>query len=221
MQDPVGRIHPGPSHALFVFSLKCLPCGLRPQPRPGAAVPPRPPRPHHRQSQVPTNCPCRLICVHGRTLTPSSAHSVALRPDSPSSGDAEPRATLLAAAPMVFSTAQCRDPDHRPRPAHRDSLSSGPLPLPHRLAPAWLVQRGLLLHLRPPHPGDPASRQGPMDPAEQTPGARDLSTQQPHGGEASSLSPPARDPPRAMGREWAEGTLTLPWEPGPGCRGRV
>ena len=135
MQDPVGRIHPGPSHALFVFSLKCLPCGLRPQPRPGAAVPPRPPRPHHRQSQVPTNRPCRLICVQGRTLTPTSAHSVALTPDSPSSGDAEPRTTLLAAAPMVFSTAQCRDPDHRPRPAHRDSLSSGPLPPPSQTGP--------------------------------------------------------------------------------------
>ena len=86
-------------------------------------------------------------------------------------------------------------------------------PLPHRLAPTWLVQQGLLLDLRPSPPGDPASRQGPVDPAEQTPGTRDLSAQQPHGGEASSLSPPPRDPPRAMGREWAEGTLTLSHSP--------
>lgn len=177
---------------------------------------------HHHQSQVPKKYPCHSIRVHGRTLTPSSAHSVVLRPESPSSGDAEPRTTLLAAAPMVFSTDQFRDPDHCPRPAHRDSLSSGPLPLPRRLAPTWLVQGSrLLLDLRPPPAGDPASRQVPMDPTEQTPGTRDLSAQQPHGGEASSLSPPPRDPQGRWEGSGQRGTPTLPWEPGPGCRRHV
>lgn len=69
-----------------------------------------------------------------------------------------------------------------------------------------------------------------MDPTDQTPGTGDLCTQQPHGGEASSLSLlPREPPPRAMGREWAEGALTpaktrrLPREdggrPGQGAEG--
>ena len=136
MQDPVGRIHPGPlpRPVCLLSQVPALPAS-GPSPDQGQQCLLDRPDLHHCQSQVPKKCPCRLICVHGRTLTPSSAHSVALRPDSPSSGDAKPRTTLLATAPMVFSTDQCRDPDHRPRPAHRDSLSSGPLPAPSQTGP--------------------------------------------------------------------------------------
>lgn len=94
---------------------------------------------HHHQSQVPKKYPCHSIRVHGRTLTPSSAHSVVLRPESPSSGDAEPRTTLLAAAPMVFSADQCRDPDHCPPtcPQRQPVLWASPLSLADWPPPGW------------------------------------------------------------------------------------
>lgn len=136
MQDPVGSIHPGPllRPVCLLSRVPALPAS-GPSPDQGQQCLLDCPGLHHHQSQVPKKYLCHLIRVHGRTLTPSSAHSMVLRPDSPSSGDAEPRTTLLAAAPMVFSAGQCRDPDHCPRPARRDSLSSGPLPSPSQTGP--------------------------------------------------------------------------------------
>lgn len=157
MQDPVGSIRPGPlpRPVCLLSRVPALPAS-GPSPDQGQQCLLDCPGLHHHQSQVPKKYPCHSIRIHGRTLTPSSAHSVVLRPESPSSGDAEPRTTLLAAAPMVFSTDQCRDPDHCPRPAHRDSLSSGPLPSPSQTGP-HLAGPGESSSPRPPS----STRRGP------------------------------------------------------------
>lgn len=214
MQDPVGSIHPGPllRPVCLLSRVPALPAS-GPSPDQGQqCLLDCPdlhhhqclldcPGLHHHQSQVPKKYLCHLIHVHGRTLTPSSPPTAWCLDQT-----VHPQG-MQSRGPHCWPQRQWSSPPtSAPDLPAETACPLGLSPLPRRLAPTWLVQGSrLLLDLRPPPAWDPASRQAPMDPTEQTPGTRDLSTQQPHGGEASSLSRPPRDPPRATGREWTEG----------------